>query len=620
MEEQVGAFWHHLITRAAASEYPQAAARLEDISAMAAVVFRALGGDGGLRLEAASAVANPARRGWLQRIAGSHRRIELAWRDAETLRLPRRIALFPQPELNRDVYLWLAALAAHADAASDAPQAADAAGWFRYNQRLSAALLADFPGWRQRYARLVAALLPLRPDCAKLPPAEAAQELALQQALQTPGSIEKWPPAARHPPQFVPLWLYPAPPQATAKRRKTDSDAESAAAPSDPKSQKNQRRRAEQADNPDGKSGLLLFRLESLFTRAEYIKIDRCTDDEDDVGKAKDALDDLDQVSVAQDSQTSAVRLRFDLDLPPAENDDTPLGGGILLPEWDYRKRLLRADYCRLQPMAATTAPPAELPRHLRRAAQRLRRQFEAIAPVRQWHRGEMEGSEVDLDAWLLHAVDRQRGAADSGRGLYRDFRGGQRDLACLLLADLSLSTDAWVANHGRVIEVIRDSLFLFAESLSAVGDRFALHGFSSRSRNHVRFHHLKEFSQPYNAQARGRIAAIKPGYYTRMGAAVRHATSILQKQPASQRLLLLLTDGKPNDLDLYEGRYGVEDTRHAIHQARQQGLQVFCVTIDDQAGDYLPHLFGSNGYVLLHRATELPRRLPQLYLRLTAG
>ncbi len=232
----------------------------------------------------------------------------------------------------------------------------------------------------------------------------------------------------------------------------------------------------------------------------------------------------------------------------------------------------------------------------------------------------QQEGCEIDLNAYLNYSAARLSGTVPADQGLYRDFRSGSRDLACLLLADLSLSTDAWVNNHARIIDVIRDSLFLFAEALQATGDRFALYGFSSRYRQEVRFHCLKDFQQPYNAQIRRRIHGIRPGYYTRMGTAIRHASHLLSQQRHSQRLLLLLTDGKPNDLDQYEGRYGIEDTRMALHEARKQGLQPFCVTIDEKAGDYLPHLFGSHGYVLIHNPAQLPRELPLLYMRLTQG
>ena len=168
------------------------------------------------------------------------------------------------------------------------------------------------------------------------------------------------------------------------------------------------------------------------------------------------------------------------------------------------------------------------------------------------------------------------------------------------------------------MIDVIRDSLFLFSEALSATGDRFAMYGFSSLRRGNVRFNRLKRFDERYDGLARGRIAAIKPGYYTRMGAAIRQATELLKTQKQSQRLLLLLTDGKPNDLDRYEGRYGIEDTRMALHQARQQGLRPFCVTIDTEANEYLPHLFGAGGYAVIRKPEELPKELPLLYAQMT--
>jgi nitric oxide reductase NorD protein len=193
-----------------------------------------------------------------------------------------------------------------------------------------------------------------------------------------------------------------------------------------------------------------------------------------------------------------------------------------------------------------------------------------------------------------------------------------ERDLACLLLADLSLSTDKWVSDSHRIIDVIRESLLLFAEAMSATGDRFGLYGFSSLKQHNVRFNLIKDFSAPYNAHARGRILALKPGYYTHMGSALRQASRILVEQPASRRLLLLISDGKPNDLDLYDSRYGIEDTRMAIHAARRLGLQPFCVTVDREGGAYLPYIFGPAGFTVIRRPEVLPSRLPLLYAQLT--
>ena len=221
------------------------------------------------------------------------------------------------------------------------------------------------------------------------------------------------------------------------------------------------------------------------------------------------------------------------------------------------------------------------------------------------------------MQAWLDFHVEREHGQC-AERGLFMEQRQTRRDLACLLLADVSMSTDAHLNDEHRVIDVIRDSLLLFGETLSVLGDDFALYGFSSLRRHQVRMQELKSFTQRYDDNTRGRIQGLKPGYYTRMGAAIRQATQLLGKSKRRSKLLLLLTDGKPNDLDLYEGRYGVEDTREAVLEARRQGLTPFCITIDREAGDYLPYMFGANGYTLIRQPEQLPLRLPQLYRQLT--
>ena len=152
MEEHVGQLWDRLITRAASRRYPAAAVRLEDVSRTAGVLFRALGGDGGLRVEAANATGHGARRSWLQRIAGSQRKVELSWRDDLALRLPAVIDWFPESALNRDLYLWLAALASQSGPAA-------AADWFARSQQQTQQVLQRYPGMQARYRRLVTAHL-----------------------------------------------------------------------------------------------------------------------------------------------------------------------------------------------------------------------------------------------------------------------------------------------------------------------------------------------------------------------------------------------------------------------------------------------------------------------------
>ena len=609
MEEYVGELWDRLITGAAEKRHAAVTVKLDDIAKSAAIFFRALGGDPGLGISAAPAVRHGARRRLLQRVAGSGEKVELSWRDGEVLRLPSQIDLFDEQTLNRDLYFWLVAIAA---VASDHNQP-----WIIRNQLATQATLERFPGLQSRYERLVQAVIALRIPPEKLPADEAAQESTIRQALQYPGTVEAITLAAR-PFQPVPLWPHPHPPVSAAA-----SGAAGAGSPeqSGNAATKKSRRKhlAQRSDVKEDKNGfLMMFRAESLFSWSEFVKVNRPQDEEDDAETAQLVAEDLDNLTIARDGKTSAANVRFDLDLPSGAADDTPLGEGVLLPEWNWKKQVLQPDYCSLQQLIAADAKPCELPQALKNTANQLRRQFQALTPTRHWLKGQQDGDELDMDAWVQLVSERNSTMPTSEHGLYRAQVNQERDLACLLLADLSLSTDAYVLNHNRVIDVIRDSLLLFSEALTATGDSFALYGFSSLKRSHVRFHYIKGFEEKYGGQVRGRITAIKPGYYTRMGAAIRQASSLLVQQKKRQRLLLILTDGKPNDLDQYEGRYGIEDTRVALLEAKKLGLRPFCVTIDTEASDYLPHLFGAGGYVVIRNPEDLPKELPLLYAQMT--
>jgi nitric oxide reductase NorD protein len=621
VEEWIGGIWDRWITQTARRDHPAAAVHLKDIEKTLGVLFRALGGDAGLRVAAAADTTHGARRRLLQRIAGTHERTAHAALDMETLRLPPTIAIFPAPTFNRDLYLWLAALAA--GAGPDVLQAATGESWIVRNQRATVLALTRYPGLTARYQQLVDALLAERIAPEKLPADEAAQESAVRRALIEPGSVTALPPLTRAKArslQPVPLWLYPAPPSAqSACKKNPPSEAEGSEKPKEQQAA-NKRYEAERTEAPDNESPMILmWRAESILSWAEYLRVNRALDDDEnpDAGRAAETLDKL---SLMENEQRVASKVRFDLDLPAAAEDDIELGPGIPLPEWDWKRRTLKADFCRLQTMVAREAEPQPLPERLRRHARKLKNQFAALAPVRRWQKAQPDGTELDIDACVRIVADRMAGWHFSGAGAYLNHRPTERDLACLVLADLSLSTDAYANDEQRVIDVIRDSLMLFGEALNSTGDQFAFYGFSSLKRSLVRFHEIKAFDRPLDAVARGRIAALKPGYYTRIGAAVRRATQLLEKVPANRRLLLILSDGKPHDIDLYEGRYGIEDTRMALIEAREKGIKPFCVTIDKEGAGYLPHLFGPAGYTIVRKPEDLPDRLPLLYAQLTGN
>jgi nitric oxide reductase NorD protein len=606
MEEWVGYKWHEYITRQALAEFPEHAVYLKGEARSLGIMFRAFGGDPALSLVTAEPRHFRLRRRFLHKIAGTHRKFKLAWRDEQNLRLPEKVAKFPSKRLNRELYIWLAALAAN-------PTPADS-DWFTGNQALVQDVIARWPGLERVYQRLVKQVLRKRPDPEGLSAEEAIREQTIRQALIHPGSVAALPGAGTDPWPVI-LWLYPALKQGKANGPVTgDEDTQSSLGGL---TKKNKRRQAERVEAFDRDQGLMIFRLESLFSWTEFIPVDRAGDDtkEED---AEAVADDMDMISVSNDRKETSSSIKFDLDLPSEKHDDLRLGPGIHLPEWDWRSQSYREAFCCVQPMLAKNAEPAELPESLRRPAKRLQRQFSALKPLKQWHKRQLDGDELDLDACLEREVQNRRGQGAIDQKLFRRCQQSQRDLACLVLADVSLSTETYINNQQRVIDIARDGLQLLSEALQASRDPFALFAFSSRRRDHVRFHHLKGFDETYTSTIRGRIQALKPGFYTRMGAAIRQATKLLGARHEQQKVLLLLTDGKPNDLDRYEGRYGIDDTRMVVQEAIKAGLTPFFITIDDEASEYLPYVFGSHNYVVIRDPAQLPLPLPKLYLNLT--
>ena len=610
LEEFVGSVWHRFITKKAGKNYPDAIVYLSDMQFKMGIFFRALGGEGGLSVVGATDSELFSRRTVLQRIAGSGKQIQYAWRDDEVLRLPESIALFADKQLNNDLYLWLTAISV---------VEVEASNWIKCNQLRTLKTLETWPGLAPLYQSLLQAHLQQRPDPKTLLAREALQELAISTALSSPLQDVTLS-YAKRPPQPVPLWLHPSPPDDAESNSAVNADQDSDDPKSADSSKKNQkslkRKQGNRTELPEGSDGLMSFRLESLWSWGEYSKVDRTSTDDDD-DDAMLTAEDMDTITVAQGGETTAGKIKLDLDLPPSQYDDIILGEGIPVDEWDFKKQSLQKDHCRLILMESKDAEDCSLPVRLQSQARRVRRQFEVLNPQRHWLGRQPDGAEIDLESYVNFLSDRQHGRVNNDTPVYRRLVNQNRDLSCLLLADLSLSTDAYINDTTRVIDVVKDALYVFSEALSVTGDRFALHGFSSRNRNHVRVYKIKNFSDPYDDKVRGHIEASRPGYYTRMGAAIRYASQLLEKEASSQKLLLILTDGKPNDLDKYEGRYGIEDTRQAILEAERMGLEPFCITIDEMAKDYLPYLFGKNRYVLVKNASELPVKLTQLYLRL---
>ncbi len=609
MEEWVGGIWHRFITRKASTDFFDARVEFNQVSKSIGVVFRALGGDALKRVEAASPREYLERRSFLQKISGDNQQLSLAWQDEESLRLPESLAVFPTVSLNRDLYIWLAVLAAHHQGKFH--------HWAIDNQELVVEVLKRYPALQGRYHRLAQAFVQTRPDISKLPPEEQAMEEAIIEAVLTPGSVHEFP-VVNFAPRAVYLWLYPSATLDDVLMPEYPDDVEQQETVSGAKKSETSRKKAERVDSPESRSGMMIFRLETMFSWSEFAKMDRGTDDsEDDDDDNQRVVEDLDKITLSQQQNQKSARIKIDMDLPSASEDDIPMGEGLKLPEWDYKKQHLVDDRVLLQPMLPKDAIAKPLPQRLRKISKTIQAQFEQLRSVRYWLKAQPQGEELDMASWLDFHVESQI-APTQEKGLFQSFRGNNRDLSCLLLADLSMSTDAYLDDNTRVIDVVQDSLLLFGEALHSVGDNFAMYGFSSVKRSNVRFSMLKNFNEKYSDDVRGRIQSIRPGFYTRMGAAIRQATKIMVEQKSSQKLMLILTDGKPNDIDHYEGRFGIEDTHQAIAEANRLGIKPFCITIDQEAEEYLPYIFGSSSYTVILKPSQLPIKLPQLYHQLT--
>lgn len=311
---------------------------------------------------------------------------------------------------------------------------------------------------------------------------------------------------------------------------------------------------------------------------------------------------------------------------PPAARilvpDERPSETAQVYPEWNFRSRSY------LVPGATVHLCPAEsgsqdwvvrtLESH-RLLIKAVRRPFERLRAQRLRLRRQLDGDDIDLDAYI-DALAQAHAGQGMSQAVYQLQRSSRRDLAVLLLVDISGSTDNWLSSQRRIIDVEREALLLVCQALQDLGEPYAAQAFSGVGPQSVQLRSLKDFAERYDDAVARRIAALEPEFYTRTGAAIRHASACLRSQPAQHRLLLLLSDGKPNDVDKYAGRYGMEDTRQALNEARLCGIQPFCLTIDRQAADYLPVLFGPRRYALLPEPERLPGVLLEWIGRLLAG
>ena len=290
-------------------------------------------------------------------------------------------------------------------------------------------------------------------------------------------------------------------------------------------------------------------------------------------------------------------------------------------PEWDYSSQTYRPDWASVYAALHPSGNPADIDRLLAKhsaLAKQLKKMLDLLKPQDKVRiRYQEEGSELDLDVAIRSLIDFKGGATPDPR-INMSHKTSGRDIAVLLLLDLSESLNEKAAGSDQtILELSQEAVSLLAWAIEKLGDSFAIAGFHSNTRHDVRYLHIKGYGEHFNDDVKARLAAMEAGYSTRMGAAMRHAAHYLGARPADKKLMLILTDGMPSDVDVHDERLLIEDARQAVKELDQQGIFPYCINLDPKADEYVGDIFGRQ-YTVIDRIERLPERLPQLFMALT--
>ncbi len=290
-------------------------------------------------------------------------------------------------------------------------------------------------------------------------------------------------------------------------------------------------------------------------------------------------------------------------------------------PEWDYTSQSYRPDWVSLYERLHPAGQPGDIDKLLAKHAglvKRLKRLLDQLKPQNKVRiRYQEEGSELDLDVAIRSLIDFKSGNQPDSR-INMSHRTDGRSIAVTLLLDLSESLNEKVANSNQsILELSQEAVSILAWSIEQLGDPFAIAGFHSNTRHDVRYMHIKGFGEHWSDDVKGRLAAIEAGYSTRMGAAMRHAAHYLEAQHADKKLMLILTDGQPSDIDVHDERLLIEDARRSVKELDQKGIFTYCINLDAKADAYVSDIFGHR-YTVIDHIERLPEQLPHLFLALT--
>ena len=457
----------------------------------------------------------------------------------------------------------------------------------------------------------------------------AAAEDSLAWAIETAREIAATGPSVkiRYRGMRPDLWLGRNLPAAATHQMRLDPANMPDAPPRSQRAAKLSRRpevRKKSEDEDDVEQGMWMLQMDDPQQHVEDpAGMQRPTDRDDnaDAGDIADSLSELPEASLISNPKP-ALEVLLSED-PPAQRavlpPALPAKGGISYPEWDFRIPGYRERAAVVRLQASPLGDPAWVESVLAERhglLQQVRRRFEGMRPRRVRQNRQADGHDVDISAYVNAFAEQHMGLPLEDR-LYQSVRPARRDIAIALLIDISGSTDGWISGDLRIIDVEKEALLLVFCALAALNDPFCILAFSGESAQNVTLWPVKDFGESDSNLIQRRIAGLEPQRYTRAGAAIRHTTSLLVARPAMHRLLILLSDGKPNDVDLYEGRYGVEDMSRAVAEATLQSVHPFCLTVDRHAPQYLAGIFGPGRYAVLQHPQLLPVVLADILRKL---
>ncbi|MCP4934892.1 MAG: VWA domain-containing protein [bacterium] len=290
--------------------------------------------------------------------------------------------------------------------------------------------------------------------------------------------------------------------------------------------------------------------------------------------------------------------------------------------EWDYQSQSYRPDYATvyetIQDIGNASYIDGLLDKH-KQLTRRLKQIVDLLKPQqRKRVRYQSEGDEMDMDVLLRAWTDFKAGSIPDTRYYQSHVKDG-RNISVLLLLDLSQSINEVPEGcSSTILQLSQEAVSVLSEAIEALGDPFAIAGFASNTRHEVRYTHFKGFSEHWDRDAKGRLANMEGGYSTRMGAALRHGARYLDHRSEEKKILFLLTDGAPRDIDVFDEQYLYDDTHKAVVELEQKGINTFCITLDTHADEYVAGLFGTHRYAVIDQIERLPEKLPQLFIKLT--